>query len=151
MNEVHYRLIYPRVDRVPSVHSEKQRVIDGHLNIGCSSWKTNTAMRKGFCDLLFAGCGNHPGLWDGVEGHPFDSGDQGINNVHRQWAVARTRSMSVGDVVCIDPAGLCEFWLCDSVGWVLLNSEQVKSWLQFPRKYGCCSFELSQWLKKQTS
>ena len=116
-------------------------------------------MRKGFCDLLFAGCGNHPGLWDGDPDHEFDAGDQGINNVHRQWAVAprpiewaaaRTRSMSVGDVVCVDPAGLCEFWLCDSFGWILLTTKQAESWLKFPRRYGCCSSELKEWMDLYT-
>jgi hypothetical protein len=137
MNEVHYRLIYPRVDRVPSAYSEKQRVIDGHLNIGCDSWKTNTAMRKGFCDTIFAGAGNHPHL-KSEGGQQFD-----------WWRTAKARSMSVGDVVNIDPAGLNEFWICESCGWILLTAEQATSWLEFPRKYGCDMFELREWFATQ--
>jgi len=150
MNEVHYRLIYPAVSRVPASNSDKQRVIDGHLTIGCASWHSNTAMRKGFCDLIFAGAGNHPGLWDGDTEHEFDAGDKGINKVHQRWQESKVRSMSVGDMVNLDPAGLNEFWICDSVGWVLLTPEQATSWLEFPREYGCCGFELSQWMDKQT-
>ncbi len=138
MKEVHYRLILPRVDRVPSVYAEKQRVIDGHLSVGCDTWKTNTAMRKAFCDTIFAGAGNHPYL-KSEGGQCFD-----------WWRTVKARSMSVGDVVNLDPAGLNEFWICDSVGWVLLTTEQAESWLNFPREYGCDMFELKKWLETQT-
>lgn len=144
-------LVYPKLDNFEAPLAWRStRSIPIELNIGCPDWETNTAMRHGFCELIFAGAGNHPGLWDGVEGHPFESGDRGIDNVHRQWALARTRSASVGDLVNIDPDGLNEWWVCDSVGWVLLTPEQAESWLEYPRQYGCCSFELSEWMEKTT-
>jgi len=144
-------LTYPKVTRHFPGLSDPQRCIPIELNIMCDAWKQNTAMRQGFCELIFAGAGNHPGLWDGYEGYPFDSGDAGINNVHRQWAAApQLRSMSVGDLINIDPPGLDEWWLCDSVGWILLTAEQAKSWLEYPRKYGCDSFELKEWMEKET-
>ena len=136
---------YPAVSRQFPDPSEDEHLMPVELNIGCSTWQENTAMRHGFCNLVYDGFGNHPGLYDGMEGQPFDAGDQGINNVHRQWATYKTRSMSIGDIVNIDPNGLNEYWLCDSVGFTLLTEEQANSWLNYPRQYGCCSFELRQW------
>ena len=121
------------------------------LNIGCDTWQTNTAMRYGFCELLFAGCGNHPGLWDGDPNHEFDAGDKGINNVHRQWAEAKVRSMSVGDVVLIDWGGMNEYWVCDSCGWILLTPEQFESWRTFPRQYIGLSLDLNKWMETLTT
>lgn len=150
--QVQCYLIYPAVKRELPENSDIEKYIPIELNIGCDTWKTNTAMRKGFCELVFAGAGNHPGNEsDQMAGYEFDSGDKGINNVHRQWALARTRSMSVGDILKIDIGEQDEYWLCDSVGFVLLTPDQAGSWLNYPRKYGCCSFELNQWLKKQTA
>jgi hypothetical protein len=146
--KVDFEVIYPGVERSfpnPSALEKRFPVV---LNIGCSGWKTNTTIRQGFCELLFNGFGNHPGNFDGIPGQPFDSGDPGINNVHSQWAPLKTRSMSVGDLVVIKEIN--ETWLCDNCGWVLLTPEQVKSWLEYPRQYGCCSFEVSDWMKKET-
>ena len=144
--KVHIDLIYPAVNRTQPHPSFSEKRIPIVLNIGCNSWQENTAMRQGFCNTIFAGAGNHPGNDDGQFGAPFDAGDPGINNVHGQWVKYRTRSMSVGDVVCIDPDGAREFWICDSVGWDLLTEEQANSWLKFPRSYGCCSFEVNDWM-----
>ena len=135
-------LVYPAFQHC--AHCAEQH-IPIRLNIGCPEWQTNTAMRHGFCELIFAGAGNHPGLWDGDPDHEFDAGDRGINNVHRQWAEARTRSASVGDLVNIDPAGLNEWWVCDVCGWTLLTTVQAKNWLEYPRQ-SCSSFELNKWL-----
>jgi len=155
--KVDFEVIYPGVKRSfpnPSATWHLEKRFSVVLNIGCSGWKTNTAIRQGFCELLFNGFGNHPGLSDSVgydpQGWqpPFDSGDPGINNVHSQWAPLKTRSMSVGDLVVIKEIN--ETWLCDNCGWVLLTPEQVKSWLEYPRQYGCCSFEVSDWMKKET-
>ncbi len=145
--KVDLSVTYPKVTRQWPDPSEAETVFPIELNIGCPCWQENTAMRHGFCELLFAGCGNHPGLDDGIEGAPFDSGDRGINNVHRQWAPVKTRSMCIGDLINIDPNGLDEFWLCDSAGFVLLTQEQAVSWLDFPRQYGCQGFEVREWKK----
>lgn len=141
-------VILPGLDRadVPAQY-RSQRNIPVELNVGCEYWQSEASFREGLCDLLFAGFGNHPGLWDGFEEHRFDSGDEGINNVHRQWELAKTRSMSVGDVVVIDPDGLNEHWICEGCGWNRLTPEQAKSWLDYPRQYGCCGFEISAWRK----
>ena len=56
-------LIYPPVYGIQSPVSIRHIPIE--LNIGCHKWQTNTAMRHGFCELVFAGAGNHPGLYDG--------------------------------------------------------------------------------------
>ena len=146
--KVELEVLYPAVNRAWPNPSDTERRFPVVLDVGCSTWKTNAAMRSGFCDLLFAGCGNHPGLYDNVPGIPFDSGDPGINKVHNQWAANQTRSMSVGDVVIIKE--LNEAWVCDFCGWVLLTPEQFESWLKYPRKYWCCSFELSEWMKQET-
>jgi hypothetical protein len=145
--KVNFRLVYPSVSN--GIHSSPQRTIEGHLNIGCGgTWKTNTAMRHGFCELIFAGAGNHPGNeQDQMNGFEFDSGDRGINNVHRQWARAKVRSMSVGDLINLDPDGMNEWWICNSIGFVLLTAEQTQAWLSYPRAYGCCSFELNKWME----
>lgn len=140
-------LIYPPVDGIQSPVSIRHIPIE--LNIGCHKWQTNTAMRHGFCELVFAGAGNHPGLYDGGPNYyGFDSGDAGINNVHGQWEVATARSMSVGDMLNIDPNGINEFWLCDSVGFVLLTEEQAWSWLNYPREFCCDSIALMNWKKR---
>lgn len=146
--KVELEVIYPAVNRTWPNPSDTERRYPVVLNVGCSTWKTNTAMRHGFCELLFAGCGNDPGLCDGIEGQPFDAGDRGINNVHHHWIQANVRSMSVGDIVWIKT--LNEFWACDSCGWVLLTPEQTASWLQYPRQYGCSSLELSEWMETET-
>jgi len=154
--KVELEVLYPAVNRAWPNPSDAERRFSVVLDVGCSDWKTNTAMRHGFCELLFAGCGNHPGLNDMVhyESHDpnfrpaFMSGDKGIDNVHNQWAPVKTRSMSVGDVVLIKE--LNEAWVCDNCGWVLLTPEQVQSWLNYPRQYGCSSFELSDWMKTET-
>jgi hypothetical protein len=146
--KVDYLIIYPAVSR--SFPSQDQRNFSGELNVGCTSWQANTAMRHGMCELLFAGCGNHPGNDLGPD-FQFDSGDQGINNVHRQWETYKTRSMSIGDVICLDPNGLEEWWICDTCGFTLLTDEQVTSWLTFTRQYGCSFIELNDWLDTQTT
>ena len=147
--KVELEVVYPAVNRAWPNPSDPERRFLVVLDVGNSTWKTSSARRHHFCSLLFAGCGNHPGLFDGIEPvQPFDSGDRVINNVHNQWATQRTRSMSVGDLVVIKE--LNETWLCDNVGWVLLIPEQAESWLKHPRKYGCCSFELSEWMEAAT-
>ena len=59
------------------------------------------------------------------------------------------RSMSVGDVVALFKPWLigAEWYICDSCGWLAVNATQAQSWLDYERKYGCCSFELSKWKK----
>jgi hypothetical protein len=32
----------------------------------------------------------------------------------------------------------------------MITPEQVESWLKYPRKYGCSSLELSDWMKQET-
>jgi len=147
--KVEYLVVYPRVDRPDNCYVDPERTIRGNLNICCDSWKTNTAIRMGFCDLIYAGFGNHPGLHDGNPNMPFDSGDAGVNHAHDFWAKARIRSMSIGDLICIDPHGMSEWWLCDNVGFVILSDDEVTSWLNFPRKYGCDMFEVKQWMKEE--
>jgi hypothetical protein len=150
MNKIQITVVYPKVDRnFPDPSAAEQR-FPIELNVGCDNWQNSAAIRNSFCELLFAGAGNAPSLYEAQSPFtPFDSGDSGINNVHRQWATQHTRSMSVGDLIVIDPNGLNEWWLCDVVGFTLLTAEQVKSWLDYPRKYGCCSFELKKWLDLQ--
>lgn len=143
-------LVYPKLDIFEAPPAWRStRSIPIELNIGCPDWQHNTAMRHGFCELIFAGAGNHPGLWDGDPDHEFDAGDRGINNVHRQWAAARTRSASVGDLINIDPQGLNEWWVCDTCGWTLLTPDQAAQWLIYPRQYGCSSIELNKWMDTQ--
>ncbi len=78
----------------------------------------------------------------------------GWNNGSRQefsfFLQQRVRSLSVGDVVALyHPNRIGALWfICDSCGWMSVNATQAQSWLDFERKYGCCSFELSQWKKK---
>lgn len=121
------------------------------LNIGCSTWQEEESygtdeIRKGFCDLLFAGCGNHPGDEAAeIEFGEFDSGDPGINRVHEQWAKQRIRSMSVGDVVVIDPHRNPSYFICDASGWLNVSSYQAISWLLYPRQYFGASHELREW------
>lgn len=146
--KVELEVLYPAVNRPWPNPSDTERRFPVVLDVGCSTWKTNTARRQGFCDFLFAGCGNDPGLFDGVVGQPFNAVDQRYVNIHKQWATQRTRSMSVGDVVIIKE--LNEAWVCDSCGWALLTPEQVESWLKYPRKYGCCFLELSDWMNQET-
>lgn len=127
-----------------------------NLNIGCESWKTDEEMQKGLCDLLFAGCGNHPGNewereWNLGFTPAFDSGDPGINNVHHQWETQKTRSMSVGDMVLIDPKGIAQWFICDSIGWLPVSTKEATSWMIHRRQYGCCSFELNEWKKRKES
>lgn len=63
----------------------------------------------------------------------------------------RMRSLSVGDVVALyKPALIGSKWfICDSCGWLEVNATQAQSWLDFPRKHGCDTFELRQWQKTQ--
>ena len=150
--KVQFDLIYPSVNRQFPQPSDSEKHIPIVLNMGCELWKTNTAMRQGFCNLIFAGAGNHPGNdYDRQFGAEFDAGDPGINNVHRQWAKAgRMRSMSVGDIVRIDPDNFNEYWVCDSLGWTLLSETEATDWLNFPRNYGCCGFELTEWMENNS-
>lgn len=147
MNKVQYTVVYPKVERKFPDPSDPERQFSGEANIGCDTWKSSAAMRHGFCEMIFAGAGNHPGIHDGEIGMPFDSGDPGVNRVHGYWASARVRSMSIGDLINIDPKGLNEWWLCDSCGFVILSEDEVVSWLDFPREYGCCGFEVRKWKK----
>ena len=136
--KVNYVIVLPAVQRQWPSPSDSERYIANHLNIGCNTWQTNTAMRKGFCERIFAGAGNHPGTQ--AEGGTFD-----------WWRGERARSMSVGDLIHLDPKGLNEWWVCDSIGFILMTESQALAWLAWPgRKYGCCSFELSEWLDSVT-
>lgn len=133
---------------------ERRFTID--LNIKCEAWRADVKMQKGLCEMLFAGCGNHPGNEWEMEWNPgftpkFDSGDNGINNVHYQWEKQETRSMSVGDLVLIDPRGIAQWFVCDSAGWLPLSTKEATSWMMHRRKYGGCSFELNEWKNRKES
>jgi len=147
MNKIQIEVVYPRVERQFPNPSDDERQFFGEMTIGYETWKTSATIRKGFCEMIFAGCGNHPGLHDGQLDMAFDAGDPGVNSVHHQWKEARIRSMSVGDLIHLDPAGLNEWWMCDAFGFVVLTKEEVDSWLAYPRQYGCCSFEVRKWKK----
>lgn len=129
MNKVEFAVVYPKVERKSPNPSDQEQIFTNHLNIGCEGWKTSPAMRQGFCDRIFAGM------------------NAGSQSEFPWFLKTRVRSMSVGDLVNIDPDGLNEWWVCDSCGWAILTDEQVDSWLAYPRQYGCCSFELADWMK----
>lgn len=145
--KIEITVVYPEVKRQPPNPSEDEQHYSYDMNTGCKVWREQSDLRERLCDFLFAGCGKFPGLFDGLEGQPFDAGDPVIDEIHNQWAQFKTRSMSVGDLICIDPTGLNEWWMCANVGWSKLTGEQVRSWLDYPRQYGCCSFEINEWLK----
>jgi len=87
---------------------------------------------KGTCDHLFAGM------------------NAGSMQEFPWFLQAQARSMSVGDVVALyksDDRIVGKWFICDSCGWLEVNATQAQSWLDFDRKYGCCSFELNQWKK----
>ncbi len=76
------------------------------------------------------------------------AGMNGGSGAEFPWFLgAQARSMSVGDVVKLelDVKIDDEWFICDSFGWLPVTPVQAQSWLDFPRKYGCCSFELSKW------
>lgn len=142
--KVDYQIVYPASGAEFPSRPIPQKVMEGYLVVGCSEWMTNETFRRGFCDLIFAGCGNHPGNEpDQSFGAEYDSGDPGINRVHRQWEPYRTRSMSVGDLVRI--VAINEWWLCDVIGWVKLTKEQADSWRSFPRQFAFGGGELRHW------
>jgi hypothetical protein len=60
------------------------------------------------------------------------------------------RSMSVGDVVAIYKPTLigAQWFICEANGWLAVNATQAQSWLDFPRKYSCDFWELTQWKRK---
>ena len=106
-----------------------------HLN-------SDSIPREEVCDILFAGFGNHPGNEQdlGFPGYQFTTGNETIDSAHRRWAIAKTRSMSVGDMVNFENSDV--YYICDSCGWLPVRKELADKWLAFPREYGCCSFEL---------
>ena len=150
--KINYAVIYPNVKRQAPNPSDDERMIVGAMEVGCETWKTSAGMRHAMCETLFAGFGNHPGnehdqmMMEGIE---WDSGDPGVNRAHSYWQGAHVRSMSVGDLINIDPAGLNEYWICCSCGFTLLFPEQADAWLNYPRHFGCCGFELNKWLETQ--
>lgn len=75
-------------------------------------------------------------------GWNYGSGDEFTFFLHQNC-----RSMSVGDVVALykpDKIG-SEWFICNPCGWLKVNATQAQSWLDFPREYGCSSFELRKW------
>lgn len=131
MIRLNYSVIYPAVDHDnPSndpyiARVSKQRTFTGKVAPGRCDEST--------CDHLFAGM------------------NAGSQQEFPWFLQAKARSMSVGDVVALykpDEIG-ARWFICDSCGWMTVNATQAQSWLDFKRKYGCCSFELSQWKKAQ--
>ena len=104
--------------------------------------------QRSFMNVVLPGRHNHDHL------ERIFAGMNGGSGSEFPWFLqAHVRSMSVGDVVVlykVDPKSdrfLGTWFICDSCGWLEVNVTQAQSWLDFPRKYGCCSFELRQWQK----
>jgi hypothetical protein len=117
-----YSVIYPKVAN-PS-YPETEREYCGSINLD-----NDSIPREEVCEKLFAGFGNHP--------------DPEVTMI--RWTMARTRSMSVGDVIHFENSNL--YYICDTSGWFAVNKEYADSWLNHPRQYGCDMFELREWKK----
>ncbi len=142
MINLRYSVTYPKVARAS--YPEPEREYRGSVPLS-----NDSVPREKVCDVLFAGFGNHPGNEQdlGFPGYVFTTGNGSIDFVHQRWVIARTRSMSVGDVVNFENSDI--YYICDSCGWFSVFKDQARRWLDFPRQYGCCSFELKQWKKAE--
>ncbi len=140
MITLRYNVTYPKVDRLE--YPEGERTFRGSIHLD-----NDPIVRDSICDLLFAGFGNHPGNEQdmGFSDYKFTTGNPVIDRIHQHWAIVHARSMSVGDVVHFDDSDT--YYICDSSGWLPVNEVTAKSWLNFPREYGCCSFELKKFKK----
>jgi hypothetical protein len=140
MITLRYSVTYPKVGRLE--HPERE--LRGLITV-----KDDVTSREDVCSILFAGFGNHTGNerdWD-FPGFVFTTGDDSTDMAHRRWEVAGVRSMSVGDVVTFENSETS--YICDCCGWMAVPKVQARRRLDFPRQYGCCSFELRQWKKAE--
>jgi len=125
MNYIPFRVFYPKVDRTFPAPSDDQKEFASFLTFAGKRVETTEADRQGFCDWIFAGMGNSPHTEDAFS-----------------W-FRNDRSMSVGDVVFLPESN--EWFICDNCGWLVVTEREATLWLNHPRKYGCCMFELSEW------
>ena len=117
-----YDVIYPSVERQwPSPSSPEQL-----FNRNFISLESDSISRTIVADRIFGG-------WQGT----------GLGNEFPAFLKLGCRSMSVGDVIHFENSN--QWHICDSCGWLTVSLNEVRSWLIFPRKYGCYMIELNDW------
>ena len=128
---IEYTVIYPKVD---------------HDNPSKDPQITEYGKQRSFTHVILAGRTSH----DTLE-RIFAGWNNGSQSELPYFLAQHVRSMSVGDVVALYKPVIvgAEWFICDSCGWMEVNTTQAQSWLDFGRKFGCSSFELHQWLETQ--
>jgi hypothetical protein len=124
---VEYTVIYPKVDCE---------------NPGNDPYIANYGKEKSFNHCVFGvrDGANHTEVLERI----FAGMNGGSGQEFAWFQGAGARSLSVGDVVILPH---CGHFIVDGCGWMDVSLDEVKSWLAFPRKHGCCSHELHDWAK----